>query len=233
MKTYRMNAVMAGVLYFLGTVFGVTGRLVGGEVLASSVSGKPMLSLIAANSSQLTLVAFLSLMMGISLTAMTVFLYPIFRKDSEELAVGMLLFRGALEGSFYLVNSLGLMTLFALGNEFAATGATSAALQSMGNVLSQFQDFGSSVGTIIFVIGATCLYISFYRTRLIPRWLTIWGLIGLVLYMAYALLNFFHLDSGIVDSLQIVTFLQELVMGAWLVIKGFNLDAVRKLDEAH
>ena len=232
MKTYRMNAVMAGALYFLGTVFGVTGRLVGGEVLTSSVSGKPMLSLIAANSSLLTWVAFLSLMMGISLTAMTVFLYPIFRKDSEELAVGMLLFRGALEGSFYLVNTLGLMTLFALGNEYAATGAASAALQSMGNVLYQFQDFSAPVGTIIFVIGATCLYISFYRTRLIPRWLTIWGLIGLVPYMAYALLNFFHLDSGIAERLQMITFLQELVMGAWLVIKGFNLDAVRKLDEA-
>jgi hypothetical protein len=102
----------------------------------------------------------------------------------------------------------------------------------MGNVLYQFQDFADPVGTIIFLIGAICLYISFYRTRLIPRWLSIWGLIGVVPYMAYALLHFFHLDSGIGEYLQMVLFLQELVMGAWLVIKGFNLDAVRKLDEA-
>ena len=237
MKTYRMNAVMAGALYFLGTAFGVTGRLVGGEVVASISSGIPlagvdMLGLIADNSSLLTWVAFLSLMMGMSLTAMTVFLYPIFRKDSEELAMGMLLFRGALEASFYMVTTLGLLAIIALGNAYAATGAASAALQSMDNVLYQFQDLAAPVGTIIFVIGATCLYISFYRTRLIPRWLTIWGLIGLVLYLAYALLNFFHIDSGIDDYLQMVTFFQELVMGAWLVIKGFNLDAVRKLDEA-
>jgi hypothetical protein len=235
MRTYRMNAVMAGALYFLGTVFGVSGSLVGGEVLTSIVSGKPlagvdMLGLVAANSSQLTWGAFFYLMMGISLTAMTVFLYPIFRKDSEELAVGMLLFRGALEGSFYLVSTLGLMTLIALSNEYAATGATLAALQSMGNVLYQFQDFIGPVGTIIFLIGAICLYISFYRTRLIPRWLTIWGLIGVVPYMAYALLHFFHLDTGIGFYLQMVLAPQELVMGAWLVIKGFNLDAVRKLD---
>jgi hypothetical protein len=235
MKTYRMNAVMAGALYFLGTVFGVSGSLVGGEVLTSIVSGKPlagvdMLGLVAANSSQLTWGAFFYLMMGISLTAMTVFLYPIFRKDSEELAVGMLLFRGALEGSFYLVSTLGLMTLIALSNEYAATGAALAALQSMGNVLYQFQDFIGPVGTIIFLIGAICLYISFYRTRLIPRWLTIWGLIGVVPYMAYALLHFFHLDTGIGFYLQMVLAPQELVMGAWLVIKGFNLDAVRKLD---
>lgn len=83
MKTYRLNAVMAGALYFFGTVFGVTSTIVGGEVLSSIVSGQPlvdvdMLGLIAANSSQLTLGAFSILMMGISLTAMTVFLYPIF-----------------------------------------------------------------------------------------------------------------------------------------------------------
>lgn len=237
MKTYRMNAVMAGALYLLGTVFGVTSAIVGGEVLSSIVSAKllvgvDMLGLVAANSSQLTLGAFCILMMGISLVAMTIFLYPIFKKDSKELAVGMLLFRGALEGSYYFASVLGLLTLVALGNEYAAAGAASAALQSMGNVLYQFQDFIGPVGTIMFLIGAICLYISFYRTRLIPRWLSIWGLIGVVPYMAYALLHFFHLDTGYGFYLQMVLAPQEIVMGAWLVIKGFNLDAVRKLDEA-
>lgn len=237
MKTYRMNAVMAGALYFLGTVFGVTSTIVGGEVLSSLVIAKPlegvdMLGLVAANSSQLTKGAFFILMMGISLAAMTIFLYPIFRKDSEELALGMLLFRGALEGTWYFTATLGILTLVALGNEYVAAGADSATLQSMGNVLYQFQDLLAPVGTIVFLIGATCLYISFYRTRLIPRWLTIWGLVGVVPYSAYALLHFFHLDTGYGFYLQMVLAPQELVMGAWLVIKGFNLDAVKKLDEA-
>ncbi len=128
MNTYRTNAVMAGALYLLGTVFGVLGGVTGGEVLSSIISGKPlagvdMLGLVAANSSQLTGGAFFTLMMGISLVAMTVFLYPIFRKDSEELALGMLLFRGALEGTSYFISTLGILTLVALGNEYVATGA--------------------------------------------------------------------------------------------------------------
>ena len=238
MKTYRMNAVMVGALYFLGTVFGVSGAIVGGEVLSSLVTGKPlagvdMLGLVDANSSQLTGGAFLTLMMGISLVAMTVFLYPIFRKDSEELAMGMLLFRGALEGTGYMLSTLSILALVALGNEYVATGANSAALQSVGNVLYQFQDRISPVQTFIFLIGATCLYISFYRTRLIPRWLTVWGLIGVVPYFAYALLHFFHMDTGYGFYLQMVLAPQEIVMGLWLVIKGFNQDAVNKLDEAH
>src|SRR5512139_1123953 len=145
MNTYRMNAVMAGVLYFLGTVFGVLGAVIGGEVLTSIISGKPLagvdiLGLVAANSSRLSGGAFFTIMMGISLVAMTVFLYPIFRKDSEELAMGMVLFRGALEGTWYFMSALGLLTLVALGNEYITTGADSVALQSMGKILYQFQD---------------------------------------------------------------------------------------------
>ena len=238
MNTHRMNAVMAGALYLLGTVFGVLSVVIGGEVLVSITSGQPLtgvdvLSLVAGNSPQLTGGAFLTLMMGISLMAMTVFLYPIFRKDSEELALGMLLFRGALEGTAYFVSTLGVLTLVVLSSEYVATGAGSAALQSVGNVLYQFRDFQGPVGSILFLIGATCLYISFYRTQLIPRWLTVWGLIGVIPYMAYALLHFFHMDSGIGFYLQMVLAPQEIVMGLWLVIKGFNQDAVKKLDEAH
>lgn len=235
MKTYRMNAVMAGVLYFLGTAFGVASAVVGGEVISSIVKTKPLsglilLDLVAANPSRLLGGSFVILLMGISLAAMTVFLYPIFRKDSEELAMGMLLFRGALEGVWYLLTTLSMLVLFALGKEYVATGANSTALQSLGNVVYQFQDLLGPVGTIMFLIGATCLYISFYRTRLIPRWLTVWGLIGVVPYMAYALLHFFQKDNGIGFYLQMLLAPQEIVMALWLIIKGFNRAAIEKLE---
>ena len=236
MNTYRMNAVMTGVLYFLGTVFGISGGLIGGEVLTSLISGKPlvgvdMLGLVAANSSRLTWGAFLTFMMGISLVAMTVFLYPVMEKASKELAMGMVLFRGALEGTWYFVTALGFFALVALGNEYIATGADSAALQSMGNVLYQIQYRLGEIGPIFFLIGAACLYISFYRTRLIPRWLSVWGLIAVVFYMASTLLKFFHMDTGGYGFyLEMVLASQEMVMAVWLIVKGFNPSAVAALS---
>ncbi len=237
MKTYRMNAVMAGALYFLGSVFGVLGGVFGGEVFTSLISGKPLagvelLGLIASDSSRLIVGAFLTLMMGISLAAMTLFLYPIFRKDSQGLAMGLVLFRGALEGTGYFVTALGILILGALGAETIATGTDSASWQPIGNVLYQFLNLKTPISTIFFIIGATCLYASFYRTRLIPCWLTIWGLIGAVPYLANALLHFFHVESGVGTYLEIPLAIQELVMGLWLIIKGFNQAAVKKLDEA-
>ena len=72
MKTYRVNAMMAGILYFLGTAFGVLSTIVGGKVLSSIVTAEPLygldiLGLVAANSSRLTGGAFSCLLMGISL----------------------------------------------------------------------------------------------------------------------------------------------------------------------
>jgi hypothetical protein len=235
MKTYRMNAIMGGALYFLGSVFGVLAAVVGGEVLSSLVLGKPlvgvdMLGIVATNSSRLTGGALLTLLMGVSLVAMTAFLYPVFRKDSKELAMGLVLFRGAFEGTSYFISTLGILALIALGNEYTVAGAASPTLRSIGNVLYQLPDLSGTIGTIVFIIGTTCLCISFYRTRLIPRWLTIWGLIGVAPYMAYGLLHFFHMDNGIGFYLQMVTAPQELVMGLWLVIKGFNPSAVAALS---
>ncbi len=235
MKTYRMNAVMAGVLYFLGTVFGVLGAVIGGEVLTSLVSGNPLagmdvLSLVAANSSRLTGGAFLTFMMGISLVAMTVFLYPVIRKASKELAMGMVLFRGALEGVFYCLSTLTFLTLVAVGNQYIATGADSAVLQSIGNLLYQFENLKAPVSSIIFLIGATCIYLTYYRTRLIPRWLSVWGFIAVVTSMASALMNFFHMENGYGFYLEMVMLPQEILMAVWLIVKGFNPKAISALS---
>jgi len=226
-----MNAVMAGALYILGTVFGILGGVFGGKVLTSLIIGSPLaggelLGQVAADSSRMTVGAFLCLMMGISLAMMTLFLYPVFRKDSQGLAMGLVLFRGALEGVGYFVTALGLLTLAALGTEAIASGSDMATLQPIGSILYQFLYLKTPIGTIFFIIGAACLYISFYRTRLIPRWLAIWGLIGAVPYLANALLHFFHVETGIGTYLEIPLGVQEMVMALWLIIKGFNPSAL-------
>lgn len=235
MNTYRKNAVMTGVLYLLGTVFGALGAVIGGEVLTSLISGKPLagvdiLSLAAADSSRLTAGSFLTFMMGISLVAMTVFLYPVMRKASKELAMGMVLFRGALEGIFYFLSTLTFLTLIAVGKTYIATGSDSAVLQTIGNLLYQFENLKVPVSEILFIIGGMCIYVTFYRARLIPRWISVWGIIGMAAYLASALLKFFHLDTGIGFYLEMVVAPQEIVMAVWLIVKGFNPSAIADLN---
>jgi len=222
MKTYRLNSVMAGSFYFLGTVMGILAIVVAGQFNAGEVSVN-----LGADPSRLTLGAFFIMLMGILLSAMTVFLYPLFRKDSEELAMGMVVFRGALEGAGYIIGAVMWVLLAALSKEFA--GTDSASLQAVGNLVLEVSNKKGDIGTVFFIIGAVCLYTSFYRTRLIPRWLTIWGFIGAVPYVVYGVLSLFDIGGAGLGFLQLPLFFQELAMGLWLVIKGFNKAALEEL----
>lgn len=236
-KTYRMNSFMAGSLYILGTIFGVVAAATGGQIVSSSVTdqgfaGGELLRVAAEDASGLSGAALLILLMGISLASMTIFLYPLFRQDSEELALGMLLFRGALEGVYYFLVALVLLTMAALGTEYVATGSDIAALRAMGHVLLKLQGFVGHGGTFLFLVGAICLYVSFYRTRLIPRWLAIWGLIGVVPYMANAALHILSFETGGIGLyIEMPLAVQEIVMGLWLLIAGFNKEALKALGE--
>jgi hypothetical protein len=77
---------------------------------------------------------------------------------------------------------------------------------------------------IPFVLGALMFYVLLYQSRLVPRWLSIWGLVGAALSIAAALGTMFGLSSLGVLSLPI--FLQEMVMAVWLIAKGFNPSAL-------
>jgi hypothetical protein len=227
MKTYRTNALMAGVLYIVGTAAGILSVYVVG-----GFPDEDFLARMAADPSRITLGAFLILIMGFSLAAMTLFLYPVFRKDSEPLAMGMVLFRGAFEGTWYILAALIWVILGALVKEIASAGADSATLQAVGQVVLQADGKLGDIGTFAFIIGAACLYTSFYRTRLIPRWLSGWGLVAALPYLVYYLLHFFDIDPGLM-FLVLPLAVQEMVMGLWLIIKGFNPDAVKELDRAN
>jgi len=223
MNNYRMNAVLAGAFYFFGTIMGIFSIVVAGQS-----SGGGVLVNLNADPSRLTLGAFFIMMMGVLLSAMTVFLYPLFRKDSKELAIGMVLFRGALEGAGYIIAAILWVLLAALSKEFA--GAASATLHTVGNLVLEVSNKNGDLQTVFFIIGSMCLYTSFYRTRLIPRWLTLWGYIGAIPYLVYGLLSLFNIGGTNLGFLQLPLFLQELVMGLWLVAKGFNPSAVAALS---
>jgi hypothetical protein len=71
-------------------------------------------------------------------------------------------------------------------------------------------------------------YTVLYQANLLPRWISGWGLIGVVLYEAAGLLHLFALigqTSTIMLVLVLPIGMQEMVMAVWLIVKGFNPSA--------
>jgi hypothetical protein len=223
MNDYRRTSMIVGALYVLGTVFGVTSAILGGGLTPGD------LATISTIVPRFTLATLCIVLMGLSLALMAIFLYPVLRKHNGALAMGMLVFRAPVEAIGYTLGAIGWLILSALSMLYVAPGANTAVLQSVADVVVQVGDKIGNVFTIFFITGASFLYISFYRTRLIPRWLSIWGLIAAVPYLAVDVLSFFHVESTTLQYLYGPLAIQEIVMGFWLVIAGLDKDAVKEL----
>jgi hypothetical protein len=223
--TNRKIAIIVGVLFIIGTVSGILSVVIAGPIL----DDPNYLSLISENKNQLIIGTICVLTMGLSLAMVPVVIFPILKKQNYVLAFGSVVFRGALEGVIYIGMVLSWLLLIVLSQEFVNAGATDAAhFQTLGKILQEADDLMNVVLQIVFSTGGLMFYYLLYQSKLVPRWLSSWGLIGSIPYLAWGFLALFGLDFGI---LMFPLALLEMVLAVWLIIKGFNSDALVELEK--
>jgi NADH:ubiquinone oxidoreductase subunit K len=88
-------------------------------------------------------------------------------------------------------------------------------------------DSGGLLSIVVFVIGALVLYYELYKTILVPRWISIFGLFsGVALITASLGFTFDLFNAELAVLLMIPLAVQEQVMALWMIFKGFNSSAV-------
>lgn len=223
-KNHRKIAIIVGVLFIIGTVSGILSVLITG----STLDDPNYLHQISANQTQLLIGAVCVLTMGLSLAMVPVVIFPILKKQNYALALGSVVFRGALEGIIYIGIVLSWLLLIVLSQEYVNAGAPDAAFyQTLGTILQEADDLMNIILQIVFSTGGLMFYTLLYQSKLIPRWLSGWGLIGSIPYIAWGFLALFGLDLGI---LMLPLALLEMVLAVWLIIKGFNVEAIEALS---
>jgi hypothetical protein len=213
MKNDRARATIVGVLYIIGTVSGVLGL----AIMPSFAAGTDILAQIAAHRTATVAGALLVLTMGFALSAIPAVFYPIGRRFSEVLSMGYVIFRGALEGMTYVISAFLWLVLIAMSAESSAAAPMATVLRTAQRLVWE------QLIALPFVIGAFMFYWILYRTRLVPRWLSIWGLVGAVFYLAAPLARMAGLD---LDFLMFPLAVQEMVLAVWLIAKGFGPGAI-------
>ena len=212
MSAERKAAVWIGVLYIIGTVGLVLSTIVTGPVFA----GPAVLAQVAAQPNQVAIGAVLVLVAGVSLAMVPVVFWPIGKRYNETLAMGCVVFRGGQEMVVYIATALGWLVLIALSAEPDA--GPLAGLVRTAEAVAWDQ-----LVAIPFALGALMFYVLLFGSRLVPRWLSAWGLVGATLYIVPPLTSMFGLSVGF---LMAPLALQEMVMAVWLIAKGFNQTAV-------
>jgi len=225
MEANRKTAVLVGVLFIIGTVSGI----LAGVASAPIREGATYPLNISSSETRWMIGTLLILLMEVVLVMIPVLLYPVFKKHNEVLALGAVLFRGVLEiviGTGLVFVWLLLLTMSDIDGKSGAIDASS--FQTLGAMLSAAGEWFQMVSALVFCIGSVMISTLFYQTRLVPRWLSGWGLIGAGLYFIANLASLFgsqhlapSLDAGI-GQLMIPLAIQEMVFAVWMIAKGFN-----------
>jgi hypothetical protein len=151
-------------------------------------------------------------------------IYPILRKHNEALALGYVGAR-LIEGVLFIVGMLTTLTLLALSQAFVQAGAPDTSyFQTIGGLLLAVRYWAyNGLWAITLGLGALMFYYLLYQSKLIPRWFSVWGFVGGILFPA-AWLSLF--GPTISDLFVLPLVLQEMVLAVWLIVKGFNPSAI-------
>ncbi len=183
MNTNIKTARIVGALFIIATVAYSLSVI----LLDPILSGSDYLTMASANEYQVMIGALLVLIDAVAVASIAIVIYPILKKHHETLALGYVGARLA-EGVLVIVNIITILTLLTLSQEFVKAGAPDASnYQTLGIVLIAAGDWAFLFGLgLAFSLSALTLNIVLYRSKLIPRWLSGWGLVGAVLVFAFS-----------------------------------------------
>jgi len=230
MNNFRKLAISAGILFIIYDFVDILSFLFLGPVTASNY-----LVSVSENAGLVGTGAFLLLIGGACASGIAISLYPVLKKSNPVLALGAVGFRIS-EGVLRFVSVSFLLSIITLSQLYVKAGAPdSSYFQTLGAMLNAGRTWvGSGVGALLaFSIGCSLYYIVFYRTKLVPRWISVWGLVtGISGIVSCALVSTGLIAPvGTVQVLMIIPMLpQELVLAVWLIVKGFDPSAIAALS---
>jgi hypothetical protein len=117
----------------------------------------------------------------------------VLRRHNEGFALGAAGFR-IIEGVFDGIGAVLILLVSILSREFIKAGpAGQAQFQSLGTLLAEGRTWVSDVAALpSWCIGAYLYYSLFYKTRLVPRWPSLWRFLGITLTVAASILVLFR-----------------------------------------
>jgi hypothetical protein len=229
--TYRKNAISVGVLFIIATVLNVMGKT---KFLDPILDAPDFLTKISVNENQVILGGLLVLLSAFACAGIAIGLYPVLKEQNGALALGSVGLR-VMESMLYIIGVVCTLSLITLSQGYVLAGASNASsYQISGTLLLVVKDSAGLLSVIAFTMGALMYYYVFFRSKLIPRWLSGWGFVGAALSLACALLTIFGQIipfSTVFILLQLPIGLQEMVLAVWLIVKGFNSSTVASLSE--
>ena len=224
MSSFRKTSLVAGILYLLTFVSIPT------LALYSSIHG-PNYILGYGPDTSVIIGGILEIVVALAGIGTAVVLYPVLRKQNEGVAMGLVGSR-ILEACTIFMGVMFLLTVVTLrqnsaGSDALVTGRTLVTMYDRMFLIGQ---------SLMPAVNDILLGFLLYKSRLVPRGLSLIGLIGGPLLIAVDICVLFgligqHDSTTALFAVPVAVF--EFSMGIYLIVKGFNTIqiAIEPLDE--
>jgi hypothetical protein len=219
MDRNRRTALIAGILFIVATAASLLGTAIEQPVL----TGADYLTRISEHLTRVSAGGLFEFVAAGTSAAIAVTLYPVLKRWSGSLALGAVVFR-AIEAVMYSVGAVSMLSLLTVAQQFTnAAPANRAWFQAIGDALLGARAEAVLAGVFAFGLGALMYYSVFYRSRLVPRWLSGWGIVAELLVLVACLSALFSRNPVTSYTILILPIaVQEIVMAVWLITRGFS-----------
>jgi hypothetical protein len=221
----RRNATITGLFFIAATTFAIIGLLLYDPLLNHT----DYLTRGSAQATKIMSGAIAELVLVAANTGTALMLYPYLRLYSKHLGLAYFCFR-LLEVVFISIGIISMLALLSLSIDYTANASQAdiKAYQTIGYLLKAIHDWTFIIGPH-FMLGINTFVYSaiFYKTKMVPRKLSVLGIIGALLVFTVgnlAILNIlpYHSLTAIILILPIAFY--EMILAGWLIVKGFNFE---------
>ena len=223
MDPYRKTATIVGVLFIIATAAGVGSAIFLGPVFEDPDDlVKP-----AGNENQVIIGTLCLFTMAVAVAGIAIAIYPVLRKQDEALALGYVGAR-VVEAVLFMAAVIIILVQLELSQEFVKAGDPDAShFQTTSELLIAAGEWTGVIAGLVFGLSALIFYYLLYVSKLIPRWLSIWGFIGAIMYFLVYMVAMFGTDVEVFVAPLAVN---EMVLGVWLIFKGFSPEGIESLS---
>jgi hypothetical protein len=220
MSSYKITAITAGLGLLLTMALSVSVNMF---LLGPVVFDSNFLTTISANENQVKMSALLELLNGILSIGIVMLFLPLFFKHNKSLSLGYLGF-AIFHLAVVVLDVFNVFSMLSLSKEYINVAVeTEAYFQLLGTVLYDNRWWSHYMEILSSCFPLLLFYVLLFQTKLVPRFISIWGLVAVPLVITSVLLAMF--DQGTHMSLMMVLGLNQIFMIFWLIIKGFTTNA--------
>lgn len=212
MKPLRKTAMFSGILFLTA----MATSLVGGGLLEMVLGSADLQSAVATKKGLAITGIILEIINAASVAGIGILLFSIMKIRNEQTATGYISFRILEMFCCFAAAVLPLLLI--------QTDSKEISQETIDFLLKSRSQITHIFIPLFFCLGALILYTFLYKTKLVPRYISVWGFTGVA---GIAVLNIVNIQNNVGMLLALPIILNEIFLGIWLIAKGFNTENLK------